>query len=382
MKKIFLTIVAAAALHTASAQNSAVVNAIMYQRQGVLDKARAEIDKAALNEKTSTKAKTWYTRGEIYEKLMTDPIFGKAIPQADATKLAYDSYKKAQEVEGKDNEFAKKADEKVKSLQEIMYGQALNAGVESYNGKNYAEALKSYRLAQQYRPQDTTAYLYAAYAAQAGNDFAAANESYKQLMAMNYKSPAMYSRMIQMAGDDEKAKTAVLQQALQAYPNNKDFMLMELNMYLKAGRGKEAIDKINKAIAVDPKNSNLYAVLGSVYDQNKQPNEALAAYKKAVEVDPKNFDAQYNAGVYYFNKAADIFKATNKMDLATYQKKGKAMEAEGKKLVEQSIPYFEAALQISPNDRGTLTALQKGYMQLGRKADSERMSAKMEGQKK
>lgn len=380
MKKIILTLVAAAALTSASAQSSAVTNAILNQRQGLLDKARTEIDKAVLNEKTSTKAKTWFTRGEIYDAMTSNPIYGKALKPGEGTSVAYESYKKAIELDGKDGEYGKQAAAKLDNL----YGLALNAGVESYNGKNYDEALKAYKMAQQIRPQDTTAYLYAAYAAEAKQDFGAAKQTYAQLQGMNYKSPQMYGRMLQIARQEKNDQEAmkVVEQALKAYPNNKSFMLEELNMYLSAGRGKEAISKIENAIAADPKNSNLYAVLGSIYDQDKQPEKALAAYRKAVENDPNNFDANFNLGVYNYNKAADLYTKASKMDLATYQKSGKKFETEGKKYFTDSVPYFEKALVIQPDDRATISSLGKVYAKLGRTADAEKMNAKLDSLKK
>ncbi|GAB2468940.1 hypothetical protein GCM10011375_29580 [Hymenobacter qilianensis] len=380
MKKILLTLVAAATLHTASAQNSAVTNAILFQRQGTLDKARTEIDKAVQNPKTSTKAKTWYTRGEIYDGMAASPIYGKALGAGEGAKIAFESYQKAIELDGKDGEFGKQAVAKMDNL----YGLALNAGVESYNGKNFDEAIKSYQMAQQIRPQDTTAYLYAAYAAEAKQDFASAKATYSKLQAMNYKSPQMYGRLLQIAREEKNDAEAmkVVEQALKAYPNNKAFMLEELNMYLAAGRGKEALDKIDRAIAADPTNSNLYAVKGSILDSNKQPEQALAAYRKAVEVNPDNFDAQFNMGVYNYNKAAENYTKASKMDMASYQKSGKKLEAEGKKYFEQALPHFEKALQLQPDDRATISSLQKVYVRLGRNADAEKMNAKLETLKK
>ncbi|MBC6989934.1 tetratricopeptide repeat protein [Hymenobacter sp. BT491] len=375
MKKIFLTLVAAAALHTASAQNSAVTNAILFQKQGTLDKARTEIDKAITNEKTSGKAKTWYTRGDVYQGMVDSPIYGKALQPGEGTKIAFESYQKAIQIDGKDGEYGKLATAKLDNL----YGAALNAGVENYNGKNYGEALKAYQMAQQIRPADTTAYLYAAYAAEANQDFASAKSNYSKLMALNYKSPQVYGRLLQIARQEKNDAEAkqIIQQALQAYPNNKAFLLEDLNMDLTAGRGKDAIDKINRAIAADPTNSNLYAVLGSIYDQNKQSDQALAAYRKAVEIDPNNFDAQFNLGVYNYNKAADAYTKASKMDLASYQKSGKKLEADGKKYFQDSVPYFEKALQLQPNDRATISSLQKVYFRLGRTADADKMNAKL-----
>lgn len=380
MKKIILTLVAAAALQTASAQTSAVTNAVLYQRQGTLDKAKAEIDKAVVNEKTSGKAKTWYTRGEIYEGMVMSPIYKKSLGSEDGSKVAYEAYSKALSLDGKDGEYGKQASAKLDGL----YGMALNAGVESYNSKDFTKALDSYRMAQQIKPQDTTAYLYAAYAAEAAENFAGAKEMYGKLQGIGYQSPQMYGRMLQIARQqkDDAAAMKVVQDALKTYPNNKSFMLEELNMYLSAGRGKEALDKIDRAIAADPTNGNLYAVKGSIMDQDKKPAEALVAYRKAVEVDPNNFDANYNLGIYNYNKAAELYTKASKMSLADYQKSGgKKLEADGKKYFQDSLPYFEKALELQPDDRGTMSALQKVYLRLDRKADSERIMSKMDSMK-
>jgi tetratricopeptide (TPR) repeat protein len=222
--------------------------------------------------------------------------------------------------------------------------------------------------------------LYSAYAAEAKQDYAGAKASYNQLLGMNYKSTTLYSRLYQMAKQqkDDAEAAKVLQQALAAYPNNKSFMLEDLNLSLVNGRGADALDKISKAIAADPSNSNLYAVRGSMYDQQKKSDLALADYKKAVELDPNNFDAQFNLGVYNYNKAAEAYTKASKMDLKTYQVSGKKLEADGKKYFQASVPHFEKALELQPQDRNTLVSLQKVYFRLGRTADSERLSAQLE----
>ena len=115
-----------------------------------------------------------------------------------------------------------------------------------------------------------------------------------------------------------------------------------------------------------------------MYDQQKKSDLALADYKKAVELDPKNFDAQFNLGVYNYNKAADAYTKASKMDLKTYQVQGKKFEAEGKRYFEAAVPYFEKSLEIQPNDRNTLTSLKKIYFRLGRNADSARLEAKLQ----
>ena len=385
MKKTFLTLAAATALAAGlpslvSAQTSAVTNAILNQRTGLLDKARVDIDKAIVNEKTSGKAKTWYTRGEIYQAMLESPIYSKQLQPGEGLQKAYESYAKTIELDTKTGEFGKQVVGKMDNL----YGRAFNDAVNSYNAKEYDKAISSYKLASQIKPQDTTAVLYSAYASEAKQDFATAKANYNQLLGMNYKSVTLYSRLLQMAKQEKNQAeaTKVLQQALAAYPNNKGFMLEDLNMSLASGKGEDALAKINKTIAADPTNSNLYAVRGSMYDQQKKQDLALADYKKAIELDPNNFDAQFNLGVYNYNRAADAYTKASKMDLKTYQVSGKKYESEGKKYFEASVPYFEKSLQLQPEDRNTLVSLQKVYFRLGRTTDSERLNAKLQSLKK
>ena len=381
MKKTFLTLAAAATMATgaplmASAQTSAVTNAILNQRTGLLDKARVDIDKAIVNEKTSGKAKTWFTRGQVYEGMLESPIYSKQLQPGEGLQKAYESYSKTIELDTKDGEFGKQ----VSPRMDVLYGRAFNDAVNSYNAKDYDKAIGSYKLASQIKPQDTTAVLYSAYAYEAKQDFAGARANYNQLLGMNYKSAALYNRLLQMARqqNDKVEAAKVLQQALAAYPNDKNFMLEDLNASLAGGKGEDAILKINKTIAADPSNSNLYAVRGSLYDQQKKTDLAVADYRKAVELDPKNFDAQFNLGVYNYNKAADSYTKASKMDLKTYQVSGRKLEAEGKKYFEVAVPYFERSLELQPTDRNTLTSLKKIYFRLGRTADSERLQARID----
>ena len=384
MKKTFLTFVSVVTFATlatgvplmAAAQTSAVTNAILNQRTGLLDKARVDIDKAIVNEKTIGKAKTWFTRGQIYEGMLESPIYSKQLQPGEGLQKAYESYGKTIELDTKDGEFGKQAAPRMDAL----YGRAFNEAVTSYNAKDYDKAIGSYKLASQIKPQDTTAVLYAAYAYEAKQDYAGAKANYNKLLGMNYKSPALYNRLLQIARqqNDNVEAAKVLQQALAAYPTNKSFMLEDLNVALASGKGEDAIAKIDKTIAADPSNSNLYAVRGSLYDKQKKTELAVADYRKAIELDAKNFDAQFNLGVYNYNKAADAYTKASKMDLKTYQVSGRGLEVTGKKYFESAIPFFEKALEISPTDRNTLISLKKIYFRLGRIADSERLQVRID----
>jgi len=400
MKKTLLTLATTAALlgtvglaTPALAQSSAITNAILSQKAGQLDKALESINQAVASEKTKDKdkPKAWFTRGEIYYQLVdpsTQALFAKytkGMQPGEPLQKAAESYKKALELDGPTGEYGKQVPGRLQNL----YGLAFNEGVKNYNDKDYDKAVASYRLASEMNPQDTTAVLYSAYALSAKQDYAGAKSAYNQLLAMDaYKAkPApvgVYTQLLQIARQEKNDAEAqkVVQQGLAAYPNNKTFLIEDLNLSMSGGNSGAALEKISKAITADPSNANLYAVRGSLYDAQKKTDLAQADYKKAIDLDPNNFDSQFNMGIYNFNQAAGLYTKASKMDLKTYQLKGKPLEAQGKKYFEASVPYFEKALELQPNDANTMSALQKVYFRLGRNADSEKMAARLQATSK
>jgi len=399
MKNFILTLATATAFSAALgvatpvlAQSSAITNAQLSQKAGQMDKALENINQAVASDKTKDKdkAKAWFTRGEIYAQLInpaTQTLYAKYtkdMQPGEALQKAVESYNKALELDGPSGEYGKQVPAQLSSL----YGIAFNAGVAGYQAKEYDKALSSFQLASKILPQDTTAVLYSAYTQDAKQDYAGAKATYNQLLGLSaYKTKPVpvnvYTRLLAIARDEKNDAEArkVVQQALVAYPNNKTFLIEDLNLSMNGGDASQAIDKINKAIAADPTNANLYSVRGSLYDTQKKNDLAQEDYKKAISLDPNSFDAQFNMGIYNFNRGATLYTKVSKMDLKTYQAQGKKVEAEGKKYFEAALPYFEKAVAIQPNDRNTINALQKVYHQLGRSADAERMNAKLQSLK-
>lgn len=383
MKKTILTAVAAFSLQLAFAQNGAVTNASLYLKNGTLDKAKTEIDKAVVHAKTANSAKAWYTKGEIYAGMVNNPIYNSL--SENPLNEAIAAYDKAISLDKPGGEFAKQAEEKKKSLAEALYITALNEGVKAYQEEKFPEAVSAFTRAQQANPQDTTAYLYAAMSAEQGNNYATAKENYRKLIGINYMKPNVYNRLYYIAKEVDKNETEamkVLEEGLKANPNNKDLMLEELNMYISSGRGTEAISKLENAIKVDPNNVNLYLVLGQVYEQTKKMDLAQQNYEKALKLEPANANANFNLGVVHFNKGYEINKKLRALSSANYAKSAPKMEPEMKKHFTNSLPYFEAALKANPNDTNTLDTLAKVYLALGRTKEAEAMNKRADAVKK
>ena len=109
--------------------------------------------------------------------------------------------------------------------------------------------------------------------------------------------------------------------------------------------------------------------MGSVFDNLGNYEEAIIAYKKAIEVKADYFDANYNLGALYFNKAVlgindanEMWKPRMTKTEAANQKK---LEADSKSMFITARPYLESAFEVDPNDIETIRSLKDIYARTG-----------------
>ncbi|MCC9167085.1 tetratricopeptide repeat protein [Pontibacter harenae] len=375
MKKILLVALTVASIQVASAQKSAVNMAINYQKSGTLDKAQTEIEKATEHKKTKDDPKTWFTRGAILQDMLGHPIYGKTVA-ADAHQKVISSYEKAVELGGADSEYAKQVPQKLADLSIYTFNQ----GIQAYNNENKEEALRYFDLTAKLNPADTLGTQNAAIIAYQSGDYDRALGYYQNLLDKGQQKESIYTDMINVQQEQGKSKDEIyktVQAGLKAFPTSVPLMLQEINYLINAGKEDEVYAKLENAIKATPENASLYFVLGNLNEKKGKIDAAMENYKQVLTIEPTNYDAYYNLAVIEYNKGAEINNKAAKMDNATFQKQGKALEAQAKKHYEASLPYFEKALEIRSDDYNTMQNLFKIYTRLGRKADADRISKQM-----
>ncbi len=383
MKHLFIVAALAVpfALH---AQNSKVVSAYNYMGDGDYAKAAEYIEPATTNESTSGKEKTWRYRGAIYSFIAmgTDEALKAQFPNA-ATK-AVDSYIKANELDTK----ASYKEENDRALQNLQI-TALNGGNDAFNKKDYAKAIQGYkmseRIAKAFGRVDSNAVFNSALAYEAMGDTAMAMDRYAECIKIGYDKPEVFRYLASMkkrTGDLDGAIT-ITKEGLAKYPENKEMMLDLVAFLLEANRMEEAETSVKAAIEKDPTNPVLYSVLGSLYDGKANPQEgevspadmvkwydlAEQAYQKSIDADPSFFDSYYNIGVLYNNRAAyEYEKCAEIKDDTKYA----ACKKVADDIYLKTIPYFEKAHELKPDDQATMQQLKKLYAKTG---DTEKYNA-------
>ena len=360
-----------------------------------LAEAVQKIDQAFQSPEVKTDASAWLIRGDIYNRRLDSDLASRVLnPQAPFTGdndalQAFEAYKNAYE-----NTTAKKYEkaDALKGIQNVQ-GSLINIGGSKYENKDYEKAYVSYEASIQAHNIIAAAkgqsvleeptilndqkYFTAVIAAMAKRckDAVPYLEELVKLDSAKAFEP-LYNCKIELG--DEAGADKVLAEGRKKFPEDSGLLFAEINSYLKKGKLDELTGRLEQAIKQEPNNIGLYVTLGNVYDNLYQSmskeknnekaeqyfNEAKKYYEQASAKDPKNVDAVYSLGALYYNKAAVRTQEMNALpdDFSTAGlKKMKALRDEVMGLFDQSLPYFQKAENINPNDVNTLIALNEIY---------------------
>ena len=378
MRKLtLLTAAIAMAGSAAFGQAAKRTSANNYMQYGELDNAKAAIDEASVHEKTAPEAKTWFYRGQIYQAIYEtqDPKY-KSLSN-NALEEAYQAFSKCNSLDEKTFH----GDMTYKYM-DVQGKQFVNEGIINYNEKRYDAALKAFEntIAITNLPQikriDSLAIYYAGACAEQVKDYTKAEKYYRQAIAVDFKAEQSYVRIARMfsdAGEKDKA-FAIVKEGRAKFPDNQTLVTEEVNTYLASDRHAEAMEALKVAIGLDPKNFSLHFALGFVHDRlaakslDANPKggveydghlaDAEKSYKSSIELNPDNFDAVYNLGALYFNRAVKLNEVANGID---DMKKFEAARKIADDVFDQSMPVLEKAYAINGMDKGVLISLKQLY---------------------
>jgi tetratricopeptide (TPR) repeat protein len=210
---------------------------------------------------------------------------------------------------------------------------------------------------------DTIIFYYAGRAALENNDCQNAIKMFEKAGNAGYEDPFFYvfSKQAYFACGDTASGVKVIDAGFEKYPDNQSIMIELINYYLLSNQADEALQLLAKAKASDPENVSYTFAEGTLYDKMGRFDDAEKAYKTCLEMKSDFFDASYNLGVLYFNKAVKIYEDASRIsDNTEYEK----IKTEGDEMLEKSIPYMEKAHEIDQTDRSSLETLKTIFYRL------------------
>ncbi|WP_419800637.1 tetratricopeptide repeat protein [Mucilaginibacter sp.] len=328
-----------------------------------LNSAKEAIDKAAANDKTAALPQTYALKAAIYGSLAGDTTQQS---RDNLITTAQEAYKKAEAADTKGENKKLLEDTKIS-----LANYQLQTGVKQYQSGKYDQAFASFDNYRQYFPEDTNAILYTGLAAANAKNNDAAISNYKKLVTTKYsKTMGVYSDLasLYLMKKDTASALKVMDEATKKFPKNADLAKREIELNIQSGNKKEVLQKIETAIANDPKNKTLYYYAGLTYSSAKDYVKAGEYYQKALDIDPNYYEANLNQGFVIMSPAIDIFNAANKLP-ANKQKEYTAAIAKSNALFTKAEPYIVKATEENPTSLEALSNLKTVY--IGKKEDAK-----------
>ncbi len=350
MKKYIILCCAGMALSASlHAQKSAVANAAIYHSEDQIANAAKEIDKAVAHEKTIADPKAWYYRGLIYKSMIGSKDENVKALSEHPERESLLSFRKAMELDAS-GKFTKQSTREMREL----FPEFINKGYGMYSVSDFQQALEYFEAAQMVRPEDTTGYLYATYAAEELERFDLVGLYIEKLESIGYKSPRLYLQKIASAQKKEVSPRNALEiskRALLEYPDHKDLLAVQTSLFIESGLWNEAIANLNTLHKSLPDNQDYLRVLASVYDQSGDRENALATYEKLLSLDPSNGPALYGTGAIYYEKASKIFEELQGLSKTAFKANGgEDKEATMRKLFGEAKSRAVKAMEVATED--------------------------------
>lgn len=336
--------------------------------------AKTAIDTYLSDPKNSSKADGWYFKGRIYNSLSYDN--GASLDDKSAYKTAsYEAFRKTQQLDPQDLRLKL---EFYKSYLDLYFG-FYDLGANLFNAKKFDDAFKAFTKAIEVKDYilsknytyteakiyalDTALVLNAAISASQAKKDEVAVTYYKKLVDANvsgkgYEEVYEYLVNYYNTKDDQVNLKPLLLKAKQYYPANDYWSDVEIRAIGKTGDQAALFAKYEEMIANNPSNFNLgynYAIelYNSIYGKDAKPANETAAKAKLTEVlkkariNDKGNDATMLMSNHLFNAASDLSIAASLVRGVKPEdvKKKKELTISANKLMDDFIPYGEAAIK-------------------------------------
>ena len=374
MKKVMILLAVVLTANVMMAQKKDRTDAFMYNKNGQYEKAMVSIEKCINHEqflgmKPNDQSQAWLYRASIYQNILQSPDEAVKNLAPDALEKVYESLMKCMENESFLNDNKQEIYQRVTSVMNNYYTQ----GADYYNAGDFAASApmfkKAYDIAKSLGSADANDMLnLAATASLRAENYQTALDYFTELKNSGVDDVDIYKHLAASyhgLGNEDKA-FEMINLGLQKYPGDAAMIIEKVNVYLKQGKGEEAINDLVELHKLDPNNASILFILGTIYgDENNDvynSDKAIEYYEEAIKMKPDYYDAIYNLGAMYISLSNKLKTEANELPLNEVNKYNELVE-QAEELVRTGMPYVKQAYEAQPTPE-VKQVLKTMYVQL------------------
>ena len=386
MKKVMILLAVLLTANVMMAQKKDRTDAYMYNKNGQYAKAMASIEKCVNHEqfagmKPNDQAQAWLYRAAIYQNIIQSGDEALMAQAPNALEIVYESLMNCMKNPEYLNDNKQEIYQRVGNVMNTYYTK----GADDYNTGKFAEAApmfkKAYDIAKSLGSSDANDMLnFAATSALRAEDYATALGYFNELKNNGVDGVDVYKHLAACyngMGDSENAM-AMINAGLEKDPSDASLIVEKVNAYMKEGKTVEAVEDINKLLALDPQNAQLLFVLGTIYgDENNKEvydtEKAKKYYEDAIEINPDYYDAIYNLGALYITMSNKLKTEANELPLNKVKEYNDLVK-QAEDLVRTGLPYVKKAYETQPTPE-VKNVLKTMYVQLKMNEEAKALDA-------
>ena len=386
MKKVMILLAVLLTANVMMAQKKDRTDAYMYNKNGQYAKAMASIEKCVNHEqfagmKPNDQAQAWLYRAAIYQNIIQSGDEALMAQAPNALEIVYESLMNCMKNPEYLNDNKQEIYQRVGNVMNTYYTK----GADDYNTGKFAEAApmfkKAYDIAKSLGSSDANDMLnFAATSALRAENYATALGYFNELKNNGVDGVDVYKHLAACyngMGDSENAM-AMINAGLEKDPSDASLIVEKVNAYMKEGKTVEAVEDINKLLALDPQNAQLFFVLGTIYgDENNKDvydtEKAKKYYEDAIEINPDYYDAIYNLGALYITMSNKLKTEANELPLNKVKEYNDLVK-QAEDLVRTGLPYVKKAYETQPTPE-VKNVLKTMYVQLKMNEEAKALDA-------
>lgn len=220
----------------------------------------------------------------------------------------------------------------------------LDKGNKAFEENDFLNAYQTLKEVSDYSVKDTSLALNVAIVAQ---NIQQDKEGLRYLMRAKehgIRNPAVFQQLSKVYSLKFEPQQAlrVLKEGIELNPDNAVLKRDYINVLLDNQKYTEALDALESELLVTRNDEKLFFIYGLLNQLEKRIPDAEAAFKRSIALNAYNFDAFYQLGLVYLDKA---------------NMQAKKSDIGYKEAVNNAELAFNKAYTIKPNDKATITLL-------------------------
>lgn len=281
----------------------------------------------------------------------------------DGLQVAYDSYKKALELDPKSMDGVKPLIEKVIS------GFKQEADI-SFSLEQYGRAAKAFANVYDYSKLPPVDIVDTIYAYNAGfisilaEDYDNAVKYLEEVKDLGFYNNGDVYKLLYFAYQgkkDNENSEKVLREGIQRYPEFTELVEHLIGLYSVTGKDIEGIAPLLRdAIESNPENFVFHFGLGTIYLKNEDYPQAIERFKKSSEIDPSDFGSYYNLSVAIIRSTDSRIDELNLIPVSE-QERYEELKEEINEVFRSALPYLLKAHELEPTDASTVQLIRNIY---------------------